>query len=67
MIPSIQSNLSSKGLSNPRRDKETIQKLVERAYWALTMNALEPVTNSECYNQSDIEQLTDDLREFLNG
>jgi hypothetical protein len=31
------------------------------------MNALEPVNITETYSQSDVENLIDDLREYLNG
>jgi len=66
-IPSIKSNSSSKGSSKPKRDLCEANDLIKRAYWALAINALEPVNSSECYDQEDIEDLTDDLREFLNG
>tara|TARA_R100000951_G_C2522340_1_gene143818 strand:- start:279 stop:458 length:180 start_codon:yes stop_codon:yes gene_type:complete len=59
--------LSSKDSSRIRKDKETINQLIERAYWALTMNALEPVNYTETYSQVDVESLIDDLREYLNG
>jgi len=31
------------------------------------MNALEPVNYTETYSQVDVENLIDDLREYLNG
>jgi hypothetical protein len=41
--------------------------LIERAYWALTINALEPVNQDECYGQDDIDILAEELGDFLNG
>lgn len=43
------------------------RELIERAYWALTMNALEPVSEEETYPQDDINELVDELREFIDG
>lgn len=49
------------------KSPEMIRDLFERSYWALTINALEPINTTEIYCQEDIEILVDQLREFLNG
>lgn len=46
---------------------EQIRDLIERAYWVLLMNTLEPINLHELYSQDDVESLADDLREYLNG
>lgn len=66
-IPDIKSKLDSKALNRVRRDLPEASQLIMRAYWALVINALEPTNDEDSYSQEDIEDLTDDLREFLNG
>ncbi len=66
-IPSIRSKLSSKDSSKHLRTPETTKDLIERAYWALTMNVIEPVNQEEIYDQEDVEELVNELLEFING